>query len=579
VDWQHTSGPPDADIVVVGEAWGSEEAALGLPFVGESGKELTRILAEGGVDRGRCLLLNIVDTRPEHNDFSALFTTDGELVNELRPGGVVVDGLRTLYDRVWAYPRKLIIGCGNYPLWAFTDKSERATNKRNSRERRHPDIPTGITKWRGSQLYATTHNGPQRSPIAFLPILHPAGILRQWSQRQPTVHDLRMRVPRALDGDWGRPNWAFDSEPRFERIVEVVESWIAGEARWLTCDVETKAHGSVLTCIGFATSEEYALCVPFVNLQGKMLSTYWSVEQDLTIRKLLCRLFQAPHIRWIGQNFLYDCQIIRSEFGVVPALSWDTLIAQNLLLPGTPKSLDYLSALFCKHHVYWKDDNREWSDTGTLAQHLTYNCEDNVRTFEIAMRQREALASEGLLQKWEFELFKFNLAWSMWRNGIPVDRGARQRANLRLIEQMIQISEMLLRIVPPADARPPQYKPTKKESTWLTSPSQAAYLFYEVWKLPVQRDQKTKAVTTNEKALLALKSLFPRLGYLFDALLELRSLAVLHSTFVTSRLEPDGRMRGSFNPAGTATYRWSSSKNAFGRAGNMQNIPVGADSD
>ena len=37
-------------------------------------------------------------------------------------------------------------------------------------------------------------------------------------------------------------------------------------------------------------------------------------------------------------------------------------------------------------------------------------------------------------------------------------------------------------------------------------------------------------------------------------------------------LDPDGRMRCSYNPVGTETGRWSSSKNAFGRGSNLQNI-------
>lgn len=45
-----------------------------------------------------------------------------------------------------------------------------------------------------------------------------------------------------------------------------------------------------------------------------------------------------------------------------------------------------------------------------------------------------------------------------------------------------------------------------------------------------------------------------------------KMLAVLRS-----HLDPDGRMRCSYNVVGTETGRWSSSKNAFGRGGNLQN--------
>lgn len=41
---------------------------------------------------------------------------------------------------------------------------------------------------------------------------------------------------------------------------------------------------------------------------------------------------------------------------------------------------------------------------------------------------------------------------------------------------------------------------------------------------------------------------------------------------VGMRLDPDGRARTSYNVCGTENWRWSSSKNAFGRCSNLQNI-------
>ncbi|HNA84888.1 MAG TPA: hypothetical protein PLB04_04945, partial [Nitrospira sp.] len=54
-----------------------------------------------------------------------------------------------------------------------------------------------------------------------------------------------------------------------------------------------------------------------------------------------------------------------------------------------------------------------------------------------------------------------------------------------------------------------------------------------------------------------------------------RSLGVFLSTFCLMALDSDGRMRCSFNVCGTETMRFSSSENAFGNGGNLQNIPKG----
>ena len=53
-------GPPDAQIMFVGEQPGDREDRDGRPFVGPAGLLLDRALAEAGVDRGRVYLTNAV---------------------------------------------------------------------------------------------------------------------------------------------------------------------------------------------------------------------------------------------------------------------------------------------------------------------------------------------------------------------------------------------------------------------------------------------------------------------------------------------------------------------------------------
>jgi uracil-DNA glycosylase family 4 len=87
--WFGTSGPHDARVVIVGEAWGFEEAAATLPFVGASGSELTRILTDAGIDRSECLLTNVFASRPPANEFWRLF--DGTMeIRGLYPSDSVV---------------------------------------------------------------------------------------------------------------------------------------------------------------------------------------------------------------------------------------------------------------------------------------------------------------------------------------------------------------------------------------------------------------------------------------------------------------------------------------------------------
>lgn len=56
-------GPPDAQVMIVGEAPGAEEDRSGRPFVGKAGRRLDRLLREAGLDRDALWITNIVRCR------------------------------------------------------------------------------------------------------------------------------------------------------------------------------------------------------------------------------------------------------------------------------------------------------------------------------------------------------------------------------------------------------------------------------------------------------------------------------------------------------------------------------------
>ena len=61
------AGDPDADLMFVGEGPGWEEDRQGLPFVGASGKLLTKIIASIGFARSEVFIGNMVKCRPPGN--------------------------------------------------------------------------------------------------------------------------------------------------------------------------------------------------------------------------------------------------------------------------------------------------------------------------------------------------------------------------------------------------------------------------------------------------------------------------------------------------------------------------------
>jgi len=100
------------------------------------------------------------------------------------------------------------------------------------------------------------------------------------------------------------------------------------------------------------------------------------------------------------------------------------------------------------------------------------------------------------------------------------------------------------------------------------SPQQLNKLFYEVLRLPpvIRRGR----VTVDRTALEKLKEYFvaqPIINYI----LHMRDIAKKVGVLKTE-VDPDGRIRTSYNIAGTTTGRFSSSLSDFGTGGNLQNV-------
>jgi DNA polymerase len=61
------AGNADADLMFIGEAPGANEDRLGLPFVGQAGKLLDKLLGEIGLERKEVWICNVLKCRPPDN--------------------------------------------------------------------------------------------------------------------------------------------------------------------------------------------------------------------------------------------------------------------------------------------------------------------------------------------------------------------------------------------------------------------------------------------------------------------------------------------------------------------------------
>lgn len=576
--WFGTSGPPEAEIVIVGEAWGYEEAAEKKPFQGSSGGILNVMLAEAGIQRADVLCTNVVATKPDGNDMWRLFDVKkGAVTPSLRgmhPTSLVRSEIERMTTQIKAHPRKLVITTGNWPLWALTacTNPERPSARNGLR-----GAPTGVGNWRGSMWHMLDDptkdcdvRSAKYSDTRLLPIIHPAAIMRQWEERAITVHDLKARVPLALRGDWRHQTKPlFYAPPTFEQATGRLEFWIRqcaqGKLR-LASDIET--NRGLITVAGFADSTQFAMAIPFVRKTPRGLDSYWTIEQEATIIKLIMVLLSHPNCEVEGQNYIYDTQYFQHWMAVTPSLVHDCMLAQNTLFPGTPKGLDYLSSLYCKYHWYWKEDGKEWDTKGTLEELLVYNCWDLVRTYEVATVQRQLIVQLGQTEQWKIKMQINDLCLRMMNRGIRIDKQRRFQVKMELDAKLSELTAELLDIIPQDMVKP------GADTPWYKSSQQKAILFYEILGLPKILDRKTKQPTTGKEALNELRKKSPEWTGLFERL-DMYGSAENTSRVLAAGLDSDDRMRCSFNPGGTETHRLSSSKNAFGRGTNLQNLTKG----
>jgi uracil-DNA glycosylase family 4 len=582
--WFGTSGPRDARIVLVGESWGAAEADQRLPFVGESGKELTRMLEEAGFPRNQIFLTNCFAAQPPGNDAWRFFEPRGDnRWRGLNPTPWVKSELNRLYHQLKEIQPTLVIAAGNYALWALTE-SLVSFSSESTGDGATVLVPTGIMSWRGSMLLSNTLDANGNKPLKVLPILHPAAILRAWYLRAVTIHDLSTRIPLALSNDWRpSPPPNIIHLPTFREADRVLGNWLitlaSGTVLRLSHDIET-ARGTI-TCMAFADGGyapgSTALVLPLVRPKGgRGFDSYWSAEEEFALVRLARMILSHPNVRIEGQNYNYDTQWIERDWGIRPALDFDTMLAHHLLWPGTPKGLDYLASLYNHYYWYWKDDNKEWEIRADgWEAHLRYNAEDTLRTYECATELRSLISAQGFDQLWTTEKAKNQMALEMMRRGVRIDARRRAEMAFHLQHERQRIESWLGRIIPQDFLTGSEWQPKNSKRSWYNSPTQQRSLFYKILGFPSKRSRKTGNETLDAEALEKLKKDVPWAIRIWDALELHRSVGVFKSTFIEAELEPDGRMKCSFNTAGTETFRWSSSSNAFWRGTNLQNIPKG----
>lgn len=542
-----STGPTDAKIMIVGDFPSEREENEGRPFIGGVGMELDKMLKAAGIYRNQCFITCAVRERPPKSDLEYFIPTKKKNITSVHKlyadrmvAPAVIDGIEHLKREIELVKPNVIIAMGNVALWALTGE-------------------WGITTWRGSEMVCKL-NLALDIPPRVVPAFSPGLVMRQWPMRRFTIQDYK-RVARTQNlRAITPPDYKFIIQPDLETVQVVLKDLLekaeyGTEPLKLAVDIETKHFD--ISCLGIGWSRLDAICIPFTTRESRV--NYWTAEEEFEVQSLLRQLLQHPNVFVIGQNFAYDIQWTERDFLLQPNLRWDTMLAQHVMFSQMPKSLHFMASIYCQYYVYWKDE-REGNETE--LEDWTYNCKDCVNTWEIQGAQEAAIKAMKLESVNEFQQELFWPVFETMKRGLRVHKAYRADLAMQLMEGILEREAWINKIV-------------GHELSVGSSPQMQNFFYGEMAQKPIYH-RKTKGLTTDEEALQKIGAREPLLKPLVDKMGELRSLGVFLSTFIQAPLDIDQRTRCYFNIGGTETYRFSSSKNAFGSGMNLQNIPKGS---
>ncbi len=370
-------------ILIVGEAWGDKERQHRHAFVGPSGRELARLLAEAtlappvpqrySTERDMIAhwaalhaagvgVANVFDAQPPQNEILTFFGPTGDrALPGYRVGsrvGYILPEHMHHVERLWALVHSarpnLVVALGNSACWALLGT-------------------TGITELRGT---------PPISPrlgVKVVPAFHPAASLRQWSARPIVVADLHKARREAERPDIVRtPRFiTAHNERTGERItLAEIAAWLRRPATKYAIDIETgyilfteaerkrmssqqlQILSTQIAMIGIARSADEALVIPFMSRSMPNL-TYWPNPHDEVEAWRLARSALRTSTPKVFQNGVFDIGVFLRA-GIVPrACTDDTMLRHHAAYPEMRKGLGFLASLYLDE-IAWKG----WSGAG-----------------------------------------------------------------------------------------------------------------------------------------------------------------------------------------------------------------------
>lgn len=518
-------GAYESKIWIIGEAPGAQEEKAGRPFIGGVGTVLDGLLRKSGIGRSDCYIDNIIQERPEDNNFGVYYRDS----KREQPTSSLLEAHSRIKGLISQYRPNLVICLGNEPLYAITGHK-------------------GILNWRGSII---SYDG-----VKVIPTIHPAMLMRE-----PAFIPVAEMDFRRIKEESVTPRMPFGYKdnfiinPSYEQVMYYLKE-VLPTKEILTVDIETIPPLEQIMCIGFAWSIEDAICIPIFFGQ----SNWWTIDEEIAIIKEVRVLMANKGIKFIAQNGQYDMTYLVDKWNANFVIWMDTMLSFHECYSELRKSLAFLCSIYSKRPYYKEDGGKGKNPT----EEWIYNCKDTCVTYECAMEIRKEMQEFNVLK--HYEMIPNRLIEPlgvMQREGILIDVKRRKELDIELEKKIEELQGRLNTAV--------------GRELNCNSPKQIKEFLYEDLRLPpiygwgTKDGKRAKVLSTDEDAIneLQRKTNNPVLGII----LEIRGLVKLLGTYVRADLETNDRICTSYKISGTETGRLSSSQSVYNRGTNIQNIP------
>lgn len=524
------------------------------PFVGASGRFLTSLLLDSGIDRRGCYLGNVCQIRPPNNDLTQFYWGGSE----------IQAGLAQLRADMETFRPNLVVLLGKNAL-----RAAKGTYSEGKRVRLY-----SLEDWRGSVFIANDPESPFCG-IKCLPTYHPASLFRVYENTALVKFDLKKAARQAQFPEVKEAPLVLDVFPDLNTILARLR---AIRANKIPISVDIEGHGSVakkvtyggrtvitrgMKCIGISPEQYQAFIIPFCDMNGNHV---WTEQEEYQVWTALAETLGDPNVPKCLQNGMYDAFVLAWLYKIlIRGIKDDTMIKFWELYCELSKSLATQVSLFCEEVPFYKDEGHV-NDEKTF---WGYCCKDAGLTNRIN-RVLEQVVVGSSRKHYDFNMDLLYPFLYIELRGLRVDIPKRDQRIEQLKGQAwfeakgkkktSQGSEQLL---------------LEQMVGWqinVNSNPDMIKLLYTQLKMPPQYAERAdgeRTLTANFDILLHLGKKFKN-----DTLLQcikVRRIRKHISDLEGTTTDADGRIRSSTNIVGASTGRTSSSEAPTGEGTNLQN--------